>query len=159
VSSGKQSAGLLLYRLGKGRIEVLIAHMGGPFWAKKDAFAWSIPKGEYEEGDDLLAVARREFAEELGSPAPEGRPLELGTVRQPSGKKVPVFALEGDFDPSRVVSNEFETEWPRGSGQTRSFPEIDRAEWLTLDEARSRLVKGQHGFLDLLQDMVRRTST
>jgi predicted NUDIX family NTP pyrophosphohydrolase len=128
--------------------------MGGPFWEKKDRFAWSIPKGEYEDGDDALTVAKREFAEELGSSPPEGRPYELGTVRQPSGKRVTVFALEGDFDPSRVVSNEFTMEWPKGSGRMRSFPEIDRAGWFSLEEARSKLLKGQHDFLDRLQEVL-----
>jgi predicted NUDIX family NTP pyrophosphohydrolase len=147
----KLSAGLLLYRAGAGdAVEVLIAHMGGPFWAKKDAGAWSIPKGEYEEGEDPLAVARREFQEELGQPAPAGEPVLLGAFRQSGGKRVTVYAQEGDCDVTEISSSTFTVEWPPRSGQLRSFPEVDRAEWTSIDAARERLVKGQVAALDAL---------
>lgn len=143
------SAGLLLYRR-RPQLEVLIGHMGGPFWARKDAAAWSIPKGEYEPGEDALAAARREFTEELGSPPPPGDTLDLGAVRQSGGKVVTVWATEGDFDAATAVSNTFELEWPRGSGRLQSFPEIDRAAWFAIDVARDKLVRGQLAFLDRL---------
>ncbi len=147
----RTSAGLLLYRAGAGgRLEVLIAHMGGPFWARKDAGAWSIPKGEYEEGEDPLAVARREFEEELGQPAPAGEPALLGEFRQSGGKRVTVFAQAGDCDVTEIRSNHFAVEWPPRSGQYRSFPEVDRAEWTEVEAARERLVKGQLPALDVL---------
>lgn len=145
------SAGLLLHRAGAGgRPEVLIAHMGGPFWARRDAGAWSIPKGEYGEGEDPLAVARREFEEELGQPAPAGEPVLLGEFRQSGGKRVTVFAQAGDADVSEIRSNHFSVEWPPRSGEYRSFPEVDRAEWTEVDLARERLVKGQVPALDVL---------
>jgi predicted NUDIX family NTP pyrophosphohydrolase len=144
-----RSAGLLLHRRTTAGREVLIAHMGGPFWARKDEGAWSIPKGEFEDGEQVLAVALREFTEEIGSPPPPGTPVELGEFRQPSGKRITAFALEGDIDVSEVRSNEFEIEWPRGSGRMRSFPEIDRAEWMTPDLARTKLVKGQIPVIDV----------
>jgi predicted NUDIX family NTP pyrophosphohydrolase len=154
------SAGLLLYRAGAGgRLEVLIAHMGGPFWARKDAGAWSIPKGEYEEGEEPLAVARREFAEELGQPPPAGEPALLGEFRQSGGKRVTVFAQEGDCDVTEITSNEFSVEWPPRSGQMQSFPEADRAEWSTVDVARERLVKGQLPALDALLARLHTAST
>jgi predicted NUDIX family NTP pyrophosphohydrolase len=146
------SAGLLLYRrrpdIGDIVLEVLLAHMGGPFWVSKDAGAWTIPKGEYEPGDDAFEAAQREFAEELGSAPPPGDYHELGWARQPGGKVVVVWAAEADFDVATTVSNTFELEWPRGSGRTQSFPEIDRAEWFAVDVARAKLVKGQLPFLD-----------
>lgn len=146
-----RSAGLLLYRRPAGAtIEVLIGHMGGPFWARRDAGAWSIPKGEHGEAEPALDAARREFAEELGSPPPAGEPVDLGEVRQAGGKLVRVFALEGDLDTSTVRSNSFRIEWPPGSGRTAEFPEIDRAEWMALERARIALVKGQREFLDRL---------
>ncbi len=145
-----RSAGLLLYRRTGAGPEVLIAHMGGPFWARKDEGAWSIPKGEFEDGEKALAVALREFEEEIGFPPPAGTPVELGEFRQPNGKRVTVFAQEGDLDVARINSNEFEMEWPRGSGRMRSFPEIDRAEWMTPERARTRLVKGQMPVIDAL---------
>jgi predicted NUDIX family NTP pyrophosphohydrolase len=147
-----RSAGLLLHRRAVGALEVLLAHMGGPFWARRDAGAWSIPKGEIEAGEEPLTVALREFEEELGRPAPDGPVLELGEFRQAGGKRVVVFAREGDFDASRITSNEFEMEWPRGSGRTRRFPEVDRAEWMPLDRARERLVRGQ---VPALEELVR----
>jgi predicted NUDIX family NTP pyrophosphohydrolase len=154
VSKAKTSAGLLLYRLRGGGLEVLIAHMGGPFWAKKDAGAWSIVKGEYDEGEDAYAAARREFCEETGAPAPDGEALELGEVRQRSGKRVVAWAIESDFDPSQLASNTFAIEWPRGSGELREFPEIDRVEWVDCAQARRKLVKGQHELVDTLERRV-----
>ena len=145
-----RSAGLLLHRRGADGIEVLIAHMGGPFWAKKDGGAWSIPKGEFDEGEEPLAAALREFAEEIGRPAPDGPTTALGEFRQSNGKRVTVFAREADLDASDVRSNHFEMEWPPRSGRVASFPEIDRAEWMTLDRARTKLVKGQVPALDAL---------
>jgi predicted NUDIX family NTP pyrophosphohydrolase len=148
-----RSAGLLLYRRsGDGGVEVLIGHMGGPFWARKDDGGWSIPKGEYDPDDDPLQAARREFEEELGSPPPAESFEPLGEVRQPSGKRLTVWAAEGDFDCSTARSNTFSMEWPPRSGQMQEFPEIDRAEWFAVDVARSKLVKGQVAFLDRLLD-------
>ncbi len=148
-----ESSGLLLYRTGvDGIVEILIAHMGGPFWARKNEHAWSIPKGIHDEGEsDHLAVAEREFAEEMGLSAPVGVSIDLGTVR--SGKKqIRVFAREGDVDATSVVSNSFEMEWPRGSGTLASFPEIDRAEWVSIPTAETLLVKSQLPFLGRLTE-------
>jgi predicted NUDIX family NTP pyrophosphohydrolase len=145
----KTSAALLLYRR-RESLEVLIAHMGGPFWARKDAGAWSIPKGEYTPEEEALDAARREFAEEMGSPAPAGEVVSLGSVKQSGGKVVTTFAVEGDFDLAGFRSNTFELEWPRGSGRMQEFPEVDRAEWVTVDVAREKLVKGQIPVLDAL---------
>jgi predicted NUDIX family NTP pyrophosphohydrolase len=146
----KTSAGLLVFRR-RDELEVLIAHMGGPFWARKDARAWSIPKGEYTDEEPLVA-ARREFAEEMGSPAPDGDVIELGAVKQSSGKMVIAFAVEGDFDLAGFRSNTFELEWPKGSGRLQEFPEVDRAEWVSEAVAREKLVKGQVPVLDALLD-------
>ena len=146
----KQSAGLLLHRHEGDGLEVLLAHMGGPFWMRKDEGAWSIPKGEYEPGDDPLTAARREFEEELGSPPPVATCRALGSVIQPGGKLVTVWAVEGDLDASTAVSNTFEIEWPPGSGLLKSFPEVDRADWFTLAVARTKILKGQIPFLDRL---------
>ena len=146
----KTSAALLLFRR-REPLEVLIAHMGGPFWARKDAGAWSIPKGEYTS-EPPLDAALREFAEEMGSPAPAGDVIPLGSVKQSGGKVVTAFALEGDFDLTGFRSNTFEMEWPRGSGRMQEFPEVDRAEWVTVDVAREKLVKGQIPVLDALRD-------
>ena len=150
--SGKLSAGLLLYRRGNQDdeivLEVLLAHMGGPFWAHKDDGAWSIPKGEYESGEDPFIAAKREFEEELGSAPPMVVYRDLGSVSQPGGKLVTAWAAEADFDAADVVSNTFELEWPRGSGRMRSFPEIDRASWFTPEVARVKLVRGQQQFID-----------
>jgi predicted NUDIX family NTP pyrophosphohydrolase len=152
----KRSAALLLYRRGEqGELEVLVAHMGGPFWAGKQARAWSVPKGEYGDGEEPLAAARREFAEEMGQPPPDGELTELGECRQPSGKIITTFAVEGDFDLSRFHSNTFELEWPRGSGRIQEFPEVDRAEWMSLDRAAGLLVKGQVPILGTLRQRVR----
>ena len=142
------SAGVLLHRTGPdGAVHVLLAHMGGPFWARKDEGAWSIPKGEHPPEEDARAAARREFAEELGSPAPDGELRDLGTVRSGS-KVITAFALVGDLDADRVVSNTFELEWPPRSGRTQAFPEVDRAAWFDLDTARRKIVKSQRPFLD-----------
>ncbi|MFD0776902.1 NUDIX domain-containing protein [Streptomonospora algeriensis] len=151
----RTSAGLLLYRWeGAGALEVLLGHMGGPFWAKKDERAWSVPKGEYTAGEAPLAAALREFAEELGRPAPQGEPFALGEVRQSGGKIVTCFALEGDFDASLIAGNTFAMEWPPRSGVTQEFPETDRAAWFDLPTARTKLVKGQVRFLELLEGAV-----
>lgn len=151
----KISAGIVLFRrVGDDRrIEVLLVHPGGPFWATKDLGAWSIPKGEPNEGEDLLDVARREFEEETGGTA-TGRALPLGSIRQPGGKTVHAWAIEGDFDPARLESNTFTMEWPRGSGRMREFPEVDRAAWFPLSEARRRILKGQLPLLDRLERIV-----
>jgi predicted NUDIX family NTP pyrophosphohydrolase len=150
------SAGLLLYRrTPDGDLEVLIAHPGGPFWARKDEGAWSVPKGEYAPGDDPLQTAYREFEEEIGLPVPPGPPRPLGEVRQPGGKRVVVWALEADLDLAGACSNTFELEWPKGSGTVREFPEVDRVAWAPLPVARTKLLKGQIAFLDLLLDALR----
>jgi predicted NUDIX family NTP pyrophosphohydrolase len=147
----KLSAGLLLYRRTGGALEVLLVHPGGPFWARKDDGAWSIPKGEYELGQDPLENARREFAEELGSVAPvQGEYLPLGQVKQAGGKLVSCWAVEGDLDPATISSNTFEMEWPRGSGRLQQFPEVDRAAWFTVEAARAKLLAGQVPVLDRL---------
>jgi predicted NUDIX family NTP pyrophosphohydrolase len=148
----RTSAGILLHRPAVGGREVLIGHMGGPFWAKKDAGAWSIPKGEYGPGEDAFAVALREFEEELGTPVPAADFVPLGELRTTSSKLLTVWAADGDLDASAAVSNTFELEWPPRSGRLQQFPEIDRAAWCSLEEARSRLVKGQVGFLDRLHE-------
>jgi predicted NUDIX family NTP pyrophosphohydrolase len=149
----KTSAALLVYRRRGDAVEVLLVHPGGPFWAKKDDGAWSLPKGEYSDGEDPLAAARREFAEELGQPAPAGETIDLGEVKQAGGKRVRCFAVAGDLDVTAVVSNEFELEWPPKSGQRAVFPEVDRAEWVTVDEARTKLLGGQVPLLDRLLDL------
>ena len=147
----KRSAGMLaVSRKRVDELRLLLVHPGGPFWAKKDDGAWSIPKGEYDEGEDPLAVARREFEEELGSPTPAGEVIELGELVQPSRKLITAFAVAGDFDTSRLRSNLFELEWPPRSGRMQSFPEVDRAEWFTPDEARAKILPGQRPFIDRL---------
>ena len=147
----KHSAGLLLYRSAEGGgIELLLVHPGGPFWARKDAGAWSIPKGEHAEGDDPEAVARREFAEETGSPAPSAAALPLGGVVQAGGKRVTAFAVPGSFDPGTLNSNRVEIEWPPRSGRRLSIPEVDRAAWFAPDLAREKLVPAQRAFVDRL---------
>lgn len=148
-STAKVSAGLMLYRRTSGGLEVLLVHPGGPFWARKDAGAWSIAKGEVGPGEDLEAAARREFGEETGFAAPT-RLLPLGSIRQKAGKVVHGFAAEGDCDPAILRSNRFDLEWPPRSGKTISVPEIDRAEWFALDAARARINPAQADFLDRL---------
>jgi len=149
----KRSAGILLHRAGPDGREVLLVHPGGPFWAKRDDGAWSIPKGEYEDGEDPQAAARREFEEELGSPLPDGAELRaLGEVKQKNRKVVAAWAVEGDVDASAAQSNTFEMEWPPRSGRRQEFPEIDRAEWFPLARARAKLLPAQAAFLDRLEE-------
>jgi len=140
---------MLLYRRRGGAIEVLLVHPGGPFWARKDEGAWSIPKGEYAPGEDALAAARREFREETGSEA-TGEATPLGAFRQPSGKIVDAWAVEGDLDAAAIKSNTFSMEWPPRSGRMHEFPEVDRAAWLTPTEAMRKLLKGQRPILEAL---------
>ncbi len=142
----KRSAGLLMFRWRGNALEVFLVHPGGPFWAKKDLGAWSIPKGEYSEGEDALAAARREFAEETGMDA-AGEPIPLSEIRQASGKIVKAWAVEGDLDASSVRSNTFSIEWPPKSGRTQEFPEVDRGEWFPIEAARAKILEGQAGFL------------
>ncbi len=158
------SAGILLWRLADGTREVFLAHMGGPFWAKKDAAAWSIPKGEFVDGEpgdgapgngeNALAAALREFAEEIGTPAPALDYVRLGEFRQPSGKVVIAFAAESDFEVAEVHSNTFSAEWPPRTGRIQEFPEVDRAEWMPVETARVRIVRGQLEVLDALEAAV-----
>ena len=150
----KLSAGLLLYRTTEGYVEVLIGHPGGPFWAKKDDGAWSIPKGEYAEGEDPWSAARREFEEELGKPPPDGPRIDFPPLRQPSGKIITAYAVRGDLDLDGAVSNTVTLEWPKGSGNVREYPEIDRVDWFSVDAARSKLLKGQRPLLDQLMNAV-----
>jgi predicted NUDIX family NTP pyrophosphohydrolase len=144
-----------------GKLELLLVHPGGPFWVKKDRGAWSIPKGEYEQGEDSLSAAKREFEEELGSPPPPDKFLELGEIVQPSRKVITAFAVEGDFQPTRLTSNHFEMEWPPKSGRKQSFPEVDRAAWFTPAEAREKIQPGQAPFIDRLLEQLqsRRAAT
>jgi predicted NUDIX family NTP pyrophosphohydrolase len=151
VAAKGSSAGILLHRAGKQGREVLLVHPGGPIWAKKDLGAWSIPKGELDEGEDPRACARREFAEETGTTLPDGALDDLGEVRLKSGKRVLAFAAEGDLDPDAIESNTFELEWPPRSGRRRAFPEVDRAAWFGLEEARVRLNPAQAAFVDRLE--------
>ena len=153
----KQSAGILLFRDTAGRLEVLLVHPGGPFWAAKDAGAWSIPKGRIDEGEDPLAAARREFEEETGTRA-TGEPRALEPRRQPGGKLVYAWAMRGDLDPAAVTSTTFSMEWPPRSGRRQQFPEVDRAAWFTLDEARRKILKGQAPFLDDLERVIGRAA-
>ncbi|MFD0019658.1 NUDIX domain-containing protein [Streptomyces sp. NPDC058382] len=151
----RRSAGLLLFRTtAESGFEVLIGHMGGPFWAGRESAGWSVPKGEYGPEEEAAAAARREFGEEFGRPAPEGRWLALGEARQSSGKIVTVWAVEGDLDPATAVPGTFTMEWPRRSGVQREFPEIDRFAWCTPEVAADRLVKGQRVFVDRLRDLL-----
>ena len=150
-----RSAGILLYRRAADGLEVWIAHMGGPFWARKQTQSWSVPKGEYLPDEEPLVAALREFAEEIGTPPPAVDYFELGVFRQPSGKIITVFATEADFQPGRIVSNTFTLEWPKGSGTIQDFPEVDDARWVTETDARAKLVKGQLPILDALMDRLR----
>jgi predicted NUDIX family NTP pyrophosphohydrolase len=149
----KRSAGLLMYRRGDAGVAILLVHPGGPFWAKKDLGAWSIPKGEYAASEEPLAAAQREFTEETGA-QPRGEFVPLGEVKQPGGKHVTAWAVEGDFDPATLVSSSFEMEWPPCSGRKRSFPEVDRACWFSLDEARVKILAGQRPFVDRLEQLL-----
>jgi predicted NUDIX family NTP pyrophosphohydrolase len=149
----RESAGILLFRGPAEAIEVLLVHPGGPFWAKKDLGAWSIPKGEPDEGEDLVRCALRELGEELGPAAPALGPddlIELGTIRQKGGKLVHAWAGAGEFDPAALSSNGFELEWPPRSGTRREFPEVDRAEWLDPDQARRKILPAQAALVDRL---------
>jgi predicted NUDIX family NTP pyrophosphohydrolase len=132
----------------------MLVHMGGPFWAHREEGAWSIPKGEHEDSEEPLAAARREFAEETGLAVPAGEAIELGAVRQSAGKLVRAWAIEADLDVTRIASNTFELEWPRGSGSVERFPEVDRAAWFGLHDARAKLVKGQLPLLDALERLL-----
>lgn len=144
------SAGLLLFRRREGGVELLLAHMGGPFWSRREEGAWTIVKGEHDAGEEPLAAARREFAEETGASPPEGRMIDLGEVRQSGGKRVRAWALEGDFEPASLRSNTFTVEWPPRSGRSAEFPEIDRVRWCDPVTARRLLVRAQARFVDEL---------
>lgn len=146
----RRSAGILLFRRSSGGVEVLLGHMGGPFWARRDAGAWSVPKGEYEPDEQPIAAARREFQEELGLPVPAGDLVDLGSVTQSGGKVVTVWAVEADLDPGEVTPGTFTMEWPKGSGRVAEFPEVDRAAWFDLRDAGERIVAAQREFLDRL---------
>jgi predicted NUDIX family NTP pyrophosphohydrolase len=150
-----RSAGLLLYRVSEdGVVEVLLAHPGGPFWARKDAGAWSIPKGEYGPDEDPLAAARREFEEELGTVAPDGPVTDLGEVKQKSGKIVSAWAVAGDLDVSGITSNTVEVQWPPRSGKLLEIPEVDRAQWFGLQAAREKINPAQTELLDRLAEIL-----
>ena len=145
----KTAAGILLFRRGKAGIEVLLAHPGGPLWARKDYGSWTIPKGQFTDGELPLDAAKREFEEEMGT-APSGEFQSLGTLKQPSGKVIHVWAAESDFDAAGVKSNLFSMEWPPKSGRMGEFPEVDRAGWFSIEQARIKILKGQQPFLDRL---------
>ena len=153
----KKSAGLLTYRRHHGVLEVLLVHPGGPFWAKKDEGSWSIPKGEYTLEEDALAVAKREFQEETGFQA-SGKFIPLTPRKQPSGKMITAWAFEGDYDASAVRSNTFLIEWPPHSGKQQEFPEVDRAGWFTTPVAKGKMGKGQAGFLEELEEILKRAT-
>jgi predicted NUDIX family NTP pyrophosphohydrolase len=153
AAGSRHSAGILLYRRGTRGLQVFLVHPGGPFWARKDDDAWSIPKGECAPGEDPLLAAQREFREETGM-AIEGPFLLLPAVRQAGGKTVTAWALEGDLDPTQLRSNTFTLQWPPGSGAQRTFPEVDRGDWFELDEARRKLLSGQGPLLDALLALV-----
>lgn len=149
----KQSAGVLLYKLTDGLLHVFLVHPGGPFFRKKDDGAWSIPKGEFDDGEEPLAAAQREFEEEVGKPV-KGNFIKLQPIKQKSGKVVHAWAVEGDIDHENITSNLFEMEWPPKSGKMASFPEIDRAGWFTLDVARQKIIQGQAAFISELENLV-----
>ena len=155
MTSSRTSAGILLWRRRDGRLEVLLGHPGGPFYAKKDADTWSVLKGEFDPSEDPVTVARREFEEETGHRAPKGPLLELGQIRQRGGKVVTAWAIEGDLDPAAAVSNTFEMEWPPHSGRKQEFPEINRVEWFDVPSARDKIRSAQIPFLDRLQDALK----
>lgn len=151
---GKRSAGILLFRQPASGVEVLLGHLGGPFWARKDDGAWGIPKGELEPGEDPLAAARREFTEELGLPVPDGDLRPLGDVRQPGGKLVTIWALAADLDPATIVPGTFQMEWPPRSGRHQEYPELDRVAWFDLPTARQKILRGQVPFLNHLTTLL-----
>jgi predicted NUDIX family NTP pyrophosphohydrolase len=150
----RRSAGIVLYRAGDGGLEVLLVHPGGPFFARKDLGVWSIPKGEYEDGDDPLACALREFEEETGTALRDPALVELGSIVQRGGKHVSAWATEGDLDATAIVSNTFTMQWPPRSGREQEFPEVDRAEWFALPRAREKIVPAQAELLDRLAELV-----
>ena len=150
----RKSAGILLYRFQKDGVEVFLVHPGGPFWVNKDKGSWSIPKGEYNDDEDALKAAQREFQEETGLSI-QGNFIELGEVRQPSGKRVRVWALENDQKVENIRSNTFQLEWPPKSGKMQEFPEVDRGGWFSLPEARQKILKGQISFLDKLEEKIK----
>jgi predicted NUDIX family NTP pyrophosphohydrolase len=150
----RRSAGILLWRSSPTGVEVLLGHMGGPYWARQDAGAWTIPKGEYEPGDDPLATARREFTEETGFPVPGGELVDLGEIRQSGGKVVRAWALAGDLDPASAVSNTVEIEWPPRSGRVATFPELDRVDWFEVPTARAKIITAQQALLDRLLEQL-----
>lgn len=150
----KRSAGLLMFRKKGGELQVFLVHPGGPFWAAKDAGAWTVPKGEYVEGEEALDAAKREFTEETGFAA-RGEFIDLGSVRQTSGKIVNAWAFEGDCEPEKLVSNFCEIEWPPRSGKKKQIPEVDRGAWFALAQAREKILKSQLGFLDVLGQKLR----
>jgi predicted NUDIX family NTP pyrophosphohydrolase len=151
---GRRSAGILLWRRSRDSTEVLLGHMGGPFWARRDAGAWTIPKGEHAPDEDPLTAARREFEEETGSPVSADDGIDLGEVRQSGGKLVRAWAVQGDLDHATAISNTFEMEWPPKSGRTQTFPELDRFAWFDLATAAEKIVAGQRTFLDRLNELV-----
>ncbi|MEU0970560.1 NUDIX domain-containing protein [Streptomyces sp. NPDC005917] len=152
MTEPRRSAGLLLFRHTDDGVEVLLGHMGGPYFAKKDAGAWTLPKGEYEPGESAWEAARREFQEELGLPPPDGEPIDLGEVRQTNGKIVRAWAIEADLDPAAIDPGTFTMEWPPRSGRIQEFPELDRVAWFRPDRAREVIVKAQAAFLDRLAE-------
>jgi predicted NUDIX family NTP pyrophosphohydrolase len=151
VKPRRYSAGIMLFRRPGGRIQVLLGHMGGPLWQRRDVGAWSIPKGGYEDGEDPIGAARREYAEEVGNPLPAGELIPLGAVVQANNKQVMAWAVEGDLDPGAAVSNTFQLEWPPRSGRMQTFPEFDRVAWFDADDARRRIVAAQAAFVDRLE--------
>ncbi|MFZ0088566.1 MAG: NUDIX domain-containing protein [Solirubrobacteraceae bacterium] len=157
--SRRRSAGIVLFRRRSEALEVLLVHPGGPVWARRDLGAWSIPKGEYLADEEPLAAARREFAEELGTPPPDGDQLDLGEIAQKSGKVVRAWAIAGDLDPAQIHSNTFTMQWPPRSGRMQEFPEVDQAQWFGLDDARARINPAQGELLDrLAQSLAARPS-
>ena len=150
----RKSAGILLYRFQKEGVEVFLVHPGGPFWVNKDKGSWSVPKGEYNDDEDVLKAAQREFQEETGLSI-QGNFIELGEVRQPSGKRVRVWALENDQEVEDIRSNTFQLEWPPKSGKMQEFPEVDRGGWFSIPEARQKILKGQIPFLDKLEEKIK----
>ena len=148
------SAGILVFRRKEGQVEVLIIHPGGPLWAKKDAGSWSLPKGQLGEGEDPLVAALREFEEEIGMPCPTGKKIDLGEIKMKSGKRVRAWAVEGDLDVTQLRSNTFSLEWPPRSGKFQDFPEVDRGAYLSVQEAKEKLIAAQHPFLDRLLEVL-----
>lgn len=153
----KMSAGLLLFRYIAGELEILLVHPGGPYWTKKDEGAWSVPKGEFTEGDDPFEAAKREFQEETGQKPPTRDAMALRPLRQPSGKLIFAWAVKGDFNTATLKSNTFSMEWPPGSGRQEEFPEVDKAEWFSLEEAKRKISKGQVKLIEQIQEKIEET--